>query len=110
MNYTESNYRVCCPVDGNTEDSINYMKVLKNLILDISTESTDNKHLINKEKSYININDNKIITENKTLGESDESPSKIRKSNEKVIFFKNRPIVIIIPINRYLTILRTQMN
>ena len=111
MNYTESNYRVCCPVDGNTEDSINYMKVLKNLILDISTELTDNKDLINKEKSYINNNkNNKIINENKTLGESDESPSKLRKPNEIVIFLKNRPIVNIIQINRYLTILRTQMN
>ncbi len=65
MNYTDSSYKVTCPVDGTTEKSIQVLKILKNLILDISQDSFDGNtaNLIDKAKMKKNIPDSKLYKE-----------------------------------------------
>jgi hypothetical protein len=54
MNYTDPNYNVCCPVDGTCEKSIKDLKLLKNLILDISDESIDVRQSSNEKSTNKN--------------------------------------------------------
>ena len=83
MNYTDPNYMVCCPVDGTTEKSIKDLKLLKNLILDVSGESEE-KMQFSAEKTNKNVRQN--IPDSKLFQESTPSKNKQYLSGEKVKF------------------------
>ena len=98
MNYTDSNYKVTCPVDGTTEKSIQSLKILKNLILDVSQDSFDgnNTNLNDRAKTKKNIPESKLYKES--------SPVKNSLLTGKVYIILIRIRVNFIPIKHFLTL------